>query len=202
MTLIDRITTTAVVGSGYMGGGIAQVLALHGYKVALGDVDRETAERARVRLVEQARGFEAHGLLWAGAAGVIERNLSAAGSIEEAVTAADFISEAVPEEPELKASVLRRISAAAPGGAVIGTNTSAIPIGELAESVSGPERFLGVHWMNPAPFIPGVELIPGPATDPAVLRPRRGTHPGPWQSTGQGSRHAGICGQSTPVRTI
>lgn len=169
MTLIDTITTTAVVGSGYMGGGIAQVLALHGYKVALGDIDGETAERARVRLVEQARGFEAHGLLPGGAAEIIGGNLAPAGSIEEAVAGTDYIAEAVPEEPGIKASILRRISAAAPAGAVIGTNTSAIPIRELALSVTGPERFLGVHWMNPAPFIPGVELIPGPDTDPAVL---------------------------------
>lgn len=169
MTIIDTITTTAVVGSGYMGGGIAQVLALHGYKVALGDVDGGTAERARIRLVEEAHGFEAHGLLPDGAAEVIGGNLAAAGSIEEAVAAADYIAEAVPEDPGLKAGILRRISAAAPAGAVIGTNTSAIPIGELALSVAGPERFLGVHWMNPAPFIPGVELIPGPDTDPDVL---------------------------------
>ena len=169
MKIIDIITTTAVVGSGYMGGGIAQVMALHGYKVALGDVDGETAERARVRLVEQALGFEAHGLLAEGAAETIEGNLYAAGSIEEAVAAADYITEAVPEEPGIKSSTLRRISAAAPARAVIGTNTSAIPIGELAQSVAGPERFLGVHWMNPAPFIPGVELIPGPDTHPIVL---------------------------------
>jgi 3-hydroxybutyryl-CoA dehydrogenase len=169
MTLIDTITTTAVVGSGYMGGGIAQVLALHGYKVVLGDVDGETAERARVRLVEQAREFEARGLLPEGAAKVIEGNLAAAGSIEEAVAAADYIAEAVPEEPSLKAGILRRISNAAPPRAIIGTNTSAIPIGELAESVAGPQRFLGVHWMNPAPFVPGVELIPGPDTAPDVL---------------------------------
>ncbi len=145
------------------------MLALHGFKVALGDVDGETAERARLRLVEQARGFEAQGLFPDGAAAVIEGNLAAAGSIEDAVAAADYIAEAIPEEPGLKARILRRISAAAPAGAVIGTNTSAIPIGELALSVAGPERFLGVHWMNPAPFIPGVELIPGPDTDPAVL---------------------------------
>ena len=169
MTLINTITTTAVVGSGYMGGGIAQVLALHGFKVALGDVDGDTAERARLRLVEQARGFEAQGLLPDGAAAVIEENLAAAGSIEDAVAAADYIAEAVPEDRGLKARTLRRISAAAPAGAVIGTNTSAIPIEELALSVAGPERFLGVHWMNPAPFIPGVELIPGPDTDAAVL---------------------------------
>jgi 3-hydroxybutyryl-CoA dehydrogenase len=169
MTTKDTIATTAVVGSGYMGGGIAQVLALHGYKVSLGDVDGETAERARIRLVEQARDFEAHGLLPEGASKIVEGNLFAAASIEEAVAAADYIAEAVPEKPDLKATILRRVSAAAPRHAIIGTNTSAIPIGELAASVTGPERFLGVHWMNPAPFIPGVELIPGQETDPAVL---------------------------------
>lgn len=169
MTIKDTISTTAVVGSGYMGGGIAQVLAMHGYKVILGDIDAETAERARVRLVRQARDFEAHGLLPEGASRTIEGNLVAAASIEEAVAAADYIAEAVPEKPDLKATILRRVSAAAPPHAIIGTNTSAIPISELAASVTGPERFLGVHWMNPAPFIPGVELIPGEETEPAVL---------------------------------
>jgi 3-hydroxybutyryl-CoA dehydrogenase len=169
MTIKDTISTTAVVGSGYMGGGIAQVLALHGYKVMLGDVDGDTAERARVRLVAQARDFEARGLLPEGASKIVDANLAAASSIEEAVGAADYIAEAVPEEPDLKANILRRVSAAAPPHAIIGTNTSAIPIRELAPSVTGPERFLGVHWMNPAPFIPGVELIPGQETDPEVL---------------------------------
>lgn len=169
MKIIDTISNTAVVGSGYMGGGIAQVLALHGHQVLLGDVDGETAERARARLVEQAGQFEAQGLMRAGAADTIGKNLAAAGSIEEAVAQADYIAEAVPEDPDLKAAILSRISGAAPAGAVIGTNTSAIPIGQLANSVSSPERFLGVHWMNPAPFIPGVELIPGPDTAPAVL---------------------------------
>jgi 3-hydroxybutyryl-CoA dehydrogenase len=152
-----------------MGGGIAQVLALHGYTVNLGDVDGGTAERARARLVQQAVDFEAHALFPEGAAKTIERNLIAADGIEEAVTNADYIAEAVPEQPDIKATVLQRVSDAAPQQAIIGTNTSAIPIGELASFVVHPKRFLGVHWMNPAPFIPGVELIPGPDTEPAVL---------------------------------
>jgi 3-hydroxybutyryl-CoA dehydrogenase len=169
MKITQTISKTAVVGAGYMGGGIAQVLALHGYRVTLGDVDGEIAARARVRLVDQARGFEAQGLLPAGAADKIADNLTAAASIEDAVATSDYVAEAVPEDPVIKADILRRISAAAPADAVIGTNTSAIPIGDLAASVTGPERFLGVHWMNPAPFIPGVELIPGPETLPSVV---------------------------------
>ena len=169
MQITQSITATAVVGAGYMGGGIAQVLAMHGHKVALGDVDGGIAERSRVRLVGQAREFEARRLLPAGAAETIAGNLVAAASIEEAVATADYVAEAVPEDPVIKADILGRISTAAPAGAVIASNTSAIPIGELAAAVSNPERFLGVHWMNPAPFIPGVELIPGPQTAPGVM---------------------------------
>ena len=169
MHTTQTIAATAVVGAGYMGGGIAQVLALHGYTVALGDVDGEIAERSRLRLVNQARDFEARGLLPAGAADTIAGNLTAAASIEDAVSTADYVAEAVPEDRAIKADILRRISAAAPAGAVIASNTSAIPIGELAAAVRNPERFLGVHWMNPAPFIPGVELIPGPQTSPGVM---------------------------------
>ncbi|GAB3268504.1 3-hydroxyacyl-CoA dehydrogenase family protein [Sinomonas notoginsengisoli] len=159
----------AVVGAGYMGGGIAQVLALHGHHVLLADVDAEAAERSRSRLTEQAQRFEDEGLMPAGAGQTVAANLHAARSVEDAVASADYITEAVPEIAEVKSEVLGRISAAAPEGSIIGSNTSALPIGELAASVTRPERFLGVHWMNPAPFIPGVEIIPGPQTPDAVL---------------------------------
>ena len=102
MTSIETLTSAAVVGSGYMGGGIAQMLALHGYKVALGDVDGETAERARVRLVEQARGFEGQGLFPQGAAGVIEGNLASAGSIEEAVAARRLYRRGGPRRADVE----------------------------------------------------------------------------------------------------
>ncbi len=159
----------AVVGSGYMGGGIAQVLALAGAEVVLGDADAEIAARSHERLVTQAERFEADGLFPTGAAERIRQRLSPAASIEAAVADAEYVTEAVPETRAIKAEVLTRVSAAAPADAIIGSNTSAIPIHELAESVAGPQRFLGVHWMNPAPFVPAVELIPTAATEPAVV---------------------------------
>ena len=169
MNVKQSISSTAVVGSGYMGGGIAQVLAIHGHAVRLGDVDEITAQRSRTRLIAQAKEFEAQGLMPAGAAETIEQNISSAATIEDAVAEADYVTEAVLEVREIKGDILRRISSAAPSDAIIGTNTSAIPIGELAESVINPERFIGVHWMNPVPFIPGVELIAGPKTAPQTL---------------------------------
>lgn len=154
-----EIHRVAVVGSGYMGGGIAQVLALSGATVVLADVDGERAAAALNRLIEQADRFEASGLFDAGSGAVLRQRLTAANSVEDAVASADYVTEAVFETREIKRDALARISAAAPAQAIIATNTSAIPIGELAEAVEQPERFLGVHWMNPAPFIPGVELI-------------------------------------------
>ncbi|RPE84735.1 3-hydroxyacyl-CoA dehydrogenase [Curtobacterium sp. PhB137] len=155
----------AVVGSGYMGGGIAQVLALAGHTVRIADVSAEIAASNRARLIAETEQFVADGLFPADAVARVDAHLSAAASIEEAVAEADFIEEAVPEKIEIKHATLRRISEAARPGAIIGSNTSTILIESLAEAVVGPERFLGVHFSNPAPFIPGVELIPHPTTN-------------------------------------
>jgi len=155
----------AVVGSGYMGGGIAQVLALAGHTVRIADVSAEIAASNRARLIAETEQFVADGLFPTDAVARVEAHLSAAVSIEEAVATADFIEEAVPEKLEIKHATLRRISEAARPDAVIGSNTSTILIESLAEAVVGPERFLGVHFSNPAPFIPGVELIPHPTTN-------------------------------------
>lgn len=161
--------TIAVVGSGYMGGGIAQVLALAGYPVRIADISAQIAQSNYDRLIEETRQFVADGLFPADAVEKIKANLSASESIEAAVTDADFIEEAVPEKIEIKHETLRRISAAARPDAIIGSNTSTILISSLAVAVENPERFLGVHFSNPAPFIPGVELIPHDGTAEAAL---------------------------------
>ncbi|WP_433584760.1 3-hydroxyacyl-CoA dehydrogenase family protein [Microbacterium hydrocarbonoxydans] len=158
----------AVIGSGYMGGGIAQSLALSGADVRIADVDIDIARGNRERLIAEAGQFAADGLFAADAATVIAERLTAA-TIEDAVAGASFIEEAVPEKIEIKHATLRRISEAASPDAIIGSNTSTILIGRLAEAVTNPARFLGVHFSNPAPFIPGVELIPHSGTDDAVL---------------------------------
>lgn len=159
----------AVVGSGYMGGGIAQVLALSGVKVALADVSAEVAENNYQRLIRESEDFIAEGLFPEGAGETLEQNLSAAASVEEAVVHADFIEEAVPEVLEIKNDILARISAAAKPDAIIGSNTSTISIGEMSMAVQNPGRFLGVHFSNPSPFIPGVEIIPHEGTEKATV---------------------------------
>jgi 3-hydroxybutyryl-CoA dehydrogenase len=160
----------AVVGSGYMGGGIAQVLALAGARVALADVSAEIAQSNYERLLKESDEFVAAGLFPANATDLLKENLWAAKDIEEAVADAEYIEEAVPEVLEIKHATLGRISAAARPDAIIGSNTSTISIAKLAEVVENPERFLGVHFSNPAPFIPGVEVIPHEGTSDATVQ--------------------------------
>lgn len=166
---VQIIRSAAVIGAGYMGGGIAQSLAASGMKVTLADVSPEATERSLERLLGEARDFEAQGLLTPGSYDRIMTNLRSAPSIEEAVRDVDFIEEAVFEREDVKKEVLGRISAAARPDAIIGTNTSTIPVHVLAPFVTGQERFLTVHFSNPAPFIPGVELVSGTETTKAVV---------------------------------
>ena len=167
--MITSIRTVAVVGAGYMGGGIAQSLAQSGFEVTIADASAEVAAAHLTRILAEAEQFEAQGLFAAGSAALVRQNLRAAESIEDAVAGVDFVEEAVSEVPHIKHDVLRRISAAARPDTIIGSNTSTIPVHVLDTAVTGPERFLTVHWSNPAPFIPGVELVVGERTDPTVL---------------------------------
>jgi 3-hydroxybutyryl-CoA dehydrogenase len=156
-----------------MGGGIAQVLALAGARVALTDVSAEIAEKNYHRLIAEAREFVSDGLFAEGAAEILEKNLWAAPSLAEAVAGADFIEEAVPEVLAIKHDIMAQISAAARPDAIIASNTSTISIGKIATAVTNPGRFLGVHFSNPSPFIPGVEIIPHAGTDEATITAAR-----------------------------
>ncbi|NVN44322.1 3-hydroxyacyl-CoA dehydrogenase family protein [Asaia siamensis] len=166
---VQIIRSAAVIGAGYMGGGIAQSLAAAGMRVTLADISPEATQRALERLLGEARAFEDQGLIVKGSYDRIMVNLTTAPSIEEAVRDVDFIEEAVFEREDVKKEVLGRISAAARPDAIIGTNTSTIPVHVLAPMVKGQERFLTVHFSNPAPFIPGVELVSGVATKSEVV---------------------------------
>lgn len=163
------IQTIAVVGSGYMGGGIAQIFAKAGFSVLIADQSAELATAARDRLVEEAGSFEERGLFPSGAASAVSRHLSPAASVEEAAGAADLVIEAVFEDVNVKTAVLRQIAAAASAETIIGTNTSTMSVDTLKSAVSNPERFMNIHFFNPAPFIPGAELVASDKTSSEVV---------------------------------
>jgi len=167
------VKKAAVIGSGYMGGGIAQVLALAGSRVALSDVSAEVAEENYQRLIAESRTFVTDGLFPDTATEMLEKNLWVAQSLAEAVADAEFIEEAAPEILAVKRDVLSRISVSAPANAIIGSNTSTISIGSMATEIENPGRFLGIHFSNPAPFVPGVEIIPHAGTHPTTVESTR-----------------------------
>jgi len=159
----------AVAGVGLMGTGFAQLFALAGIETVVADASEALAASGRDRAIALAGEFEAAGLMRAGAAEAIGARVRAAASLEEAAAQADFLLEAVTESPEVKHGVYRRAEAEMADDAIIATNTSAIPIRELAPALRRPQRFIGTHWFNPPQWIPCVEVIPGPETSEATL---------------------------------
>ena len=156
----------AIVGLGTMGCGIAECALLHGFRTRVVDASQdETAagiDRISARLARQVRA----GLVGPDLMGAVDA-IYAGKNVEEVCRGADLVIEAVPEDWTVKPGVLRAISAGQPG--IIATNTSSFPIERLEEHVTDTGAFLGVHFFNPAEWIPGVEVIPGPHTRSDVI---------------------------------
>jgi 3-hydroxybutyryl-CoA dehydrogenase len=159
--------TAAVLGAGTMGLGVAECFAAAGVRVRLADATPELTGEAKERLTLRALAHAEAGLLPEEAAGRMESVVPADAA--EAVSGVDLVFEAVPEDVLLKEEVLGTCSAGAPGGAVIVSNTSSLPMDELARFVEGPGRFCGMHWFNPPEWTPGVEVIPSRDTDPSTV---------------------------------
>jgi 3-hydroxybutyryl-CoA dehydrogenase len=155
--------TAAVLGAGTMGLGVAECFAAAGMAVRLSDATPELAREAKERLVARARGHADAGLLPEEAVGRAE-GVEAAGGTAEAVAGVDLVFEAVPESVAVKEEVLGVCSAAS-STAVIVSNTSSLPMDDLARFVEGRGRFCGMHWFNPPEWTPGVEVIPAATTD-------------------------------------
>lgn len=159
----------AIVGAGYMGRGIGQVLALAGCECVLADVSPEAGVAGLNAMMLDAGRHERDGLVPPGSTAQLQQLVNSAGSIEEAVAEADYVVEAVYEDTAVKSDVLRRIEDAASPNAIISTNTSTISMASLSQNLEYRRRFLGAHWFNPPQFVPAVEVIAGPETAPESL---------------------------------
>ncbi|WP_310970070.1 MULTISPECIES: 3-hydroxyacyl-CoA dehydrogenase family protein [unclassified Amycolatopsis] len=155
----------AVLGAGVMGTAIATLAAGHGLPVTVVDVDPARLEAVEADIRGQLRLAQLMGKL---PTDVTPGEVTPTDSIA-AVAEADVVIESITERPELKAKVLAEVSAVVRPGALLVSNTSAIPIDELAASVTHPGRLVGIHFMNPPYLIRAVELIRGPrSTDTAM----------------------------------
>ncbi len=146
-----------VVGAGQMGSGIAQVAAVAGYDVTLVDVSQAQLDRARSGIERSLGKLVEKGKVPRDAADAAVGRIAPAS----APVAADLAIEAATEDVALKERIFRDLDEAAGPGAVLATNTSSIPITRLAAVTARPQRVVGMHFMNPVPLMPLVELIRG-----------------------------------------
>ena len=153
-----------VMGAGTMGAGIAFVAARGGYVVELIEPSAEARERGLARLRKDAQRVD-------GGAAILER-IRWSDRIPQSSEASIAI-EAVPEDFEIKRSVFAALADAVADDAVLATNTSALSVEELADTVSGPERVVGLHFFNPPPVMQLVEIIAAPGTGDAALQRAR-----------------------------
>ena len=163
------ITRVCVVGGGTMGNGIAHVFALKGHEVFLVEAKKELADKALATIAKNMERQVAKGVIAAADKDAALARLKPALSPAEA-KGFQFAVEAVSERMDLKKQVFRDLDAAAAPGAILATNTSSLPITEIASVVKDPSRVIGMHFMNPVPVMKLVEVIRGLQTSDETCR--------------------------------
>lgn len=166
---IDDVKTVAVIGSGDMGHGIAQVCAQAGFTVYMKDIKQEFLDNAMKKVGESLDFLVGKGKITADEKDNILNNLlKTTTDTKEAVGNAQVVIEAVPEIMDLKKSVFKDISENAQKDAILATNTSTMSISEIGAVVDNPERFVGMHFFNPVNRMKLVEVIYGDKTSDAT----------------------------------
>jgi 3-hydroxybutyryl-CoA dehydrogenase len=158
-----------VVGAGTMGNGIAQVFAAAGHGVTLRDLSAEILDRARSNIDRSLGKLVEKGKLPAAEKEATLGRISLATTLDAAAQA-DLVVEAVLEELGAKTSLFRELDQACPTGAILASNTSSISITTIGASTKRPEKVIGMHFMNPVPLMPLVEVIRGQATSDETTR--------------------------------
>ncbi len=167
MTAIERSRTVAVVGAGTMGQGIAQVALLAGHRVLIYDINAALAADGAGIVQDRVERMAAKGRIdQTEAEDAISRIAPAAGLAD--LAAAALVVEAVVEDAGVKRALFQALEEVVAPDALLATNTSSLSVTELAAGLAHPGRFLGLHFFNPAPLLPLVEVVTGFATDPAA----------------------------------
>ena len=162
--LPTRIKKVGIIGAGQMGNGIAHVVALAGYDVALNDLKKEAVENA-VKLIEKNMGRQVtKGMISEDDQGDALKRISYAPDYK-AFGDCDLVIEAATEDESVKRRIFMDLCPDLKKDAILATNTSSISITRLASTTDRPEHFIGMHFMNPVPLMELVELIRGIATE-------------------------------------
>jgi len=166
---VENIRTIAVIGAGFMGPGIAQVFAAHGYHVILEDIRPEVLPKALDSIRDNLKQLVSAGVI---GPAEIEKTMAAittAADLPAAALPAQVVIEAVNENMALKQQIFRELDAICPPETILCTNTSVMSISEIASQATHRERIAGTHFWNPPHLIPLVEVVKGNDTSDAAL---------------------------------
>jgi 3-hydroxybutyryl-CoA dehydrogenase len=159
----NSIKTVGVLGAGTMGNGIAHVFARAGYRVILRDVEKRFLDRGLEIIAKNLDREVKKGKITEADTPAVLARVQPTTDIA-GLSGVDFAVEAVPEQLDIKLRVLKDVDAVLKSGVILASNTSSISITQLAAQTSRPERFIGMHFMNPVPVMLLVEVIRGLAT--------------------------------------
>src|SRR5699024_11960824 len=154
------IKKVMVIGAGQMGGGIAQVCAQAGYDVLLNDIKEESFDKGLAVITKNlSRNVEKGRMTEAEKEAVLGR-LTKSLDLQDAKDV-DIVIEAAVENMDVKRSIFTQLDEIAPAHTILASNTSSLPITEIAEATNRPEKVIGMHFMNPVPVMKLVEIIRG-----------------------------------------
>jgi len=164
---MDTPMTVAVIGAGTMGSGIAQVAAQAGHPVILFDTRREAVDKALAGLRRTLDKLVEKGRLTGDQANGIHGRITPASDLKD-LAGSGLVIEAIIEDLGVKKKLFAELEGTVATDAILATNTSSLSVTAIAAACSRPERVIGLHFFNPAPLLPLVEVVPGLATDAAL----------------------------------
>ena len=163
------IKNITILGSGIMGHGIAQVSAMAGYNVTLRDIEQQFLDKAISKIRWSLDKLISKEKISKDEGDKIISRIKLVVDLGDAVRDCDLVIEAVPEIMELKKKVYAELDKVAGDQVIFASNTSTLPITEIANTVSNPEKFIGIHFFNPPQLMKLVEVIPGQKTSDKVV---------------------------------
>ncbi|MFF2458113.1 MULTISPECIES: 3-hydroxybutyryl-CoA dehydrogenase [Peribacillus] len=163
------IQKVMVIGAGQMGSGIAQVCAMSGYEVLLHDLKVEYVEKGLGTITKNLSRQVEKGKMESGEKDAILSRLTSSTNLKNAA-AVDLVIEAAVENMEIKTKIFAELDEITPQHVILASNTSSLPITEIAAATKRPEKVIGMHFMNPVPVMKLVEVIRGLATSDEVYK--------------------------------
>ena len=168
-----ELKNITILGSGIMGHGIAQISAMANYNVILRDIQQDFLDKAMIKIQWSLDKMVSKQKITADESKMIFNRITPMVDLEKSLENAQLVIEVVPEIMDLKKKVYSELDDIASPDVVFASNTSTLPITEIASTTSRPEKFIGIHFFNPPQLMKLVEIIPGKKTSDSVIKMTR-----------------------------